>query len=85
MYEIRLADGPAKYYKKCSTNVVHQLNIAFEDISQSPFWGIHIKKLKGELKDKYRYRVGSFRIIYSINKEEKVIWMENIGSRGDIY
>ncbi len=45
--------------------------------------GTDIKRLKGY--DLYRMRVGNIRIIYSIMEEIKVINIENIDNRGDIY
>lgn len=45
--------------------------------------GTDIKRLKGY--DLYRIRVGNVRIIYSIKEEIRVINIENIDNRGDIY
>lgn len=45
--------------------------------------GTDIKRLKGY--GLYRMRVGNIRIIYSIMEEIKVINIENIDNRGDIY
>ena len=42
-----------------------------------------IKKLKGT--GLYRLRVGDYRIIYSVDNGLKVINVENIDNRGDIY
>lgn len=35
--------------------------------------------------DLFRLRVGTIRVIYSIDEEMKIINIENIGNRGDIY
>lgn len=43
-----------------------------------------IKKLKG-YHDLYRLRVGDYRIIFSINKQDKLIRIAAIGHRRDIY
>lgn len=45
--------------------------------------GTDIKRLQGY--DLFRLRVGTIRVIYSIDEEMKIINIENIGSRGDIY
>jgi mRNA interferase RelE/StbE len=42
-----------------------------------------IKKLSGQ--GLYRLRIGTFRAIFSIDHREKIIFIENIGNRGDIY
>ncbi|HIY60639.1 MAG TPA: type II toxin-antitoxin system RelE/ParE family toxin [Candidatus Eisenbergiella pullistercoris] len=45
--------------------------------------GTDVKKLKGF--DLFRLRVGSYRVIYSIDNEIKIIAIKNIDNRGDIY
>ncbi len=45
--------------------------------------GTDIKKLKGH--NLYRLRVGDFRVLYSIDDVIRLIDIENIDSRGDIY
>jgi mRNA interferase RelE/StbE len=43
------------------------------------------KPLKGMFKGMYRFRIGDFRVIYTINKEEKEINIMVIGHRKKIY
>lgn len=43
------------------------------------------KLLKGTLKDYWRYRVGRYRILVDINKEEIKIIIFNVGHRKNIY
>lgn len=45
--------------------------------------GTDIKKLKGV--EMFRLRVGDYRILYTVNEEKKVIMIENIDNRGDVY
>ncbi len=45
--------------------------------------GTDIKRLQGY--DLFRLRVGTIRVIYSIDEEMKIINIENIGNREDIY
>lgn len=45
--------------------------------------GADIKKLKGS--DLFRVRVGNYRILYTIDDGIKVITVENIDNRGDVY
>lgn len=45
--------------------------------------GTDIKKLKGS--DLFRVRVGNYRILYTIDDGIKVITVENIDNRGDVY
>jgi len=43
------------------------------------------KPLKGVLKGLYRYRIGDYRIMYSIDRGDKQISILYIGGRKDIY
>ncbi len=45
--------------------------------------GTDIKKLKGS--ELFRVRVGNYRILYTIDEGIKVITIENIDNRGDVY
>ncbi len=54
-------------------------------MSENPFEGSHIKKLKGRLEGKYRYNIGGLRVIYYVDVDNKIIYVEAIGPRGDVY
>jgi mRNA interferase RelE/StbE len=45
--------------------------------------GTDIKKMKGH--NLYRLRIGDYRILYSIDDVVRVIMIENIDNRGDVY
>jgi len=85
MYKAILYKQVAKYYDKLDAKGQRRVNIAIEEIVKKPFEGPHIKKLKGRLEGKYRYDIGGLRIIYYIDREDKIIYVEAIGPRGDIY
>ena len=61
------------------------LNRCLEIIAKGPFSHANIKKLHGEFEGSYRYRSGSLRIVYSVNKEEKIVYIEIITDRGMSY
>jgi mRNA interferase RelE/StbE len=43
------------------------------------------KPLKGLFKGMYRYRMGDYRVIYTVDKAEKTILILKVGARKDIY
>lgn len=43
-----------------------------------------IKRLKGHM-DLYRLRIGSLRVIFNIDHQEHVVFIQAVGNRGDIY
>ena len=68
----------SKIYKKISDYVYPQLR-------ENPFFGLNIKKLKGEFEDLYRYRVGRYRIFYKIEDEKILVLILDIDDRKDVY
>ncbi|MDT9027815.1 type II toxin-antitoxin system RelE family toxin [Rossellomorea yichunensis] len=42
-------------------------------------------KIMKEYTDLYRLRIGTFRILFEIDHDEKIIYIQAIGKRGDIY
>ena len=68
----------ASLYKKINDYVYPLLRL-------NPFFGPNIKKLKGELKDIYRYRIGDYRLFYKISEETVIIFILDIEARKDAY
>jgi mRNA interferase RelE/StbE len=42
-------------------------------------------RLAGELKGFYKLRVGTYRVIYTANEEERLLLVHLVGHRRDIY
>lgn len=84
-YKIKVFKQAVKYYSKLDTKTQSKINSAMEAMMKNPAEGFHIKKLKGEFEGKYRYNVGGLRIIYFVDTKERIVFVEAIGSRGDIY
>jgi len=55
---------------------------ALDDLESDPFQG---KPLKGELRSRYSYRVGDYRILYLIHGHQLLVVVIDIGHRRDIY
>ena len=51
----------------------------------NPFYGPNIKKLRGELSGVYRYRIGDFRLFYTIQKQRVVVVVIDLVRRKDAY
>ena len=54
-------------------------------LRKNPFYGGNIKKLKGEYKDIYRFRIGDYRLFYKIEEQNSIIFMIDIEIRQDAY
>jgi len=53
-----------------------------KSLSENPFAG---KKLTGVLKDKRSLRVGGYRVIYKLDKKEKVVYLLDVRHRKVAY
>jgi len=82
--EVLLMPQALKFYKACPEELTKRLNRCFEDLENNPFWGPNIKVLKGE-KRRYRYRIGDYRVIYSVDKENNKVIVTLIASRPSAY
>lgn len=71
MFDIVLDRSAKDNYDRLDVNMTARVNDALNIISQNPFFGPNIKKLRGKYRTGYRYRVGNYRIVYSINTELK--------------
>lgn len=85
MYKIKITKEAAKFYKKCDVKTKRQINECFNILKENPNNHVNIKRLHGELSGLLRYRIGSIRIIFSINEEEVTVIILSIGNRGDVY
>jgi len=54
-------------------------------LRENPFFGPNIKKLKGNLKEVYRFRIGNYRLFYKISEETVIVFIINIEDRKDAY
>lgn len=78
-YKIVFQKAAIKFLKKQDKKTQERLLTTINQLPQ----GTDIKKLKG--LDMYRMRVGSMRILYLIDDTIKIISIENIDNRGDVY
>ena len=85
MYEIVLTRKAQKTYQQVNNSLVSKLNRCFEQLSQNPYQHPNIKRLKGKLKGRFRYRIGDYRIVYKIDDEKKLVTILLIASRGEVY
>ena len=83
MYKIEITSRAKKQLKQVSRNYEKiAINNAFEEIKEDPHIG---KPLSRELTGKFSYRVGVYRIIYSINRKDKIVYILFAGHRSIVY
>ena len=71
--------GPPRFLpKKLDAYVYPQLR-------QGPYFGPNIRKLPGYEPATWRYRIGPYRLFYTLDESERVIFVLTIDDRKDAY
>ncbi|MDP2922572.1 MAG: type II toxin-antitoxin system RelE/ParE family toxin [Candidatus Omnitrophota bacterium] len=83
-FEVTLVSQALKFYKKCPLELAGRLNKCFEILETNPFHGQNIKLLRGTER-RYRYRIGGYRVIYSIDKDSRKVIVTLISPRPSAY
>ena len=78
----RTAESVYKWLNKHELNLLRRIDSVLDSLGEDPFQG---KPLKGVLRGDYSIRVGSYRIIYTINKKQLFVYVLDIGHRREIY
>ena len=82
MFRLKLTAKAKKELKTISYHHKNALAVVLEEIKDNPDIG---KSLAKELTGKKTVRVGAYRIIYKINKKDKIITILTAGHRATIY
>ena len=84
MYKITYNTQAAKALIKMPRNTAQLIREKMEQVAVDPFASIlNAKKLQG--RPGYRLRIGDWRVIYEINKDQVVIIVMKIAPRGEVY
>lgn len=83
-YQIRLSERAEQVLRKLdkviAKRIVRRLRWLAENVAEI----VH-QALKGQFSDYFRLRVGDYRIMYQLDHEQRLILVEEIGHRSDIY
>lgn len=81
-YRVRYTEEAARRLAKLDKAVKDRIRRAIVRLSEHPELG---KRLTGLLSDRWSYRVGDWRILYKVKKNELVILVLTVGYRRDVY
>ncbi len=81
-FQKRLGKLPAQTSRQIQEKLREQV---YPQLRKEPFFGPHIKKLRDYSPDLWRYRIGAFRVFYSVDEEERVVSLLTIVQRRDAY
>lgn len=84
-YEVKFYKDALKFIQKLDKQTRNRILDHIKILSTNPKHPeLDIKKMQG-LENRFRLRVGVYRIVYSIFKDQLLIVIIKVGSRGDIY
>lgn len=79
-YETEAIDDLSKLTSSIQKRIVNKIKWLSENFDK-----INHQSLKGNLSEFYKFRVGDYRIIYEFDLETKIIFIDRIGHRREIY
>ena len=81
-YKAALTKNFLRELKKLPENVKKRVLTAIDELIRNPFSGV---RLRGELKGKWRWRVGKYRVVYRIDQTSQLVIFLDVGLRKKIY
>ncbi|KAB8314947.1 type II toxin-antitoxin system RelE/ParE family toxin [Tolypothrix campylonemoides VB511288] len=85
MYEVILYPDAQEFYATADKALAKKIARCLEQLEQNPRLHPNIKPLKGNYSGYYRYRIGDYRVIYSIDDEGMQVLVETIAHRSQVY
>ncbi len=84
MYKTEFSGKAVKSLKKIPTTYQKLILEKIESLSENPYQSANIKALKG-VADTFRLRVAKYRVVFTIQDNELIIFIIDIDHRKDIY
>jgi mRNA interferase RelE/StbE len=85
MYEVLLHPDAQKFYANADKALAKKIARCLQQLEQSPRSHPNIKALKGKLSSYYRYRMGDYRLIYSVEDQLVQVLVVAIAHRSEVY
>lgn len=82
-YEVRVARSADKDIQALPSEIRKRVEDAIRGLASNPFPS-GCEKLQGE-RNRWRLRVGKYRIIYSVDTEQRILRVEKIRLRSEAY
>lgn len=84
---VKLSSKVQKYFKRLDKDTKQRLKEELAILSEldNPLQHQAVIPLTGQLKGFYRLKIGGYRLIFSILKDQQIIAIVNIAPRGDAY
>ena len=57
----------------------------YKQLSEQPYFGNNIKKLKNFTPETWRYRISNYRLFYEVDENEKIVSIIDFSTRQNAY
>lgn len=84
-YELRFDPSALKAYEAATQPLAGKLARCFEQLQKDPRSSNNSRRLTGDSSHLWRYRIGSYRVIYNIDEPAKVVRVLRIEHRSKAY
>ena len=82
-YRVEFSPHANREFKKLPKNIKEEIDLVIKGLAEDPRpYGY--RKLHG-WEDKYRVRVGNYRVIYEIHDGVLLVLVVSVGDRADVY
>jgi len=85
MFEVILAPEVQEFFEAADVPLAKKLARCFLQLEQDPRRHANIKRLTGEFDGYRRYRVGDWRVIFSVDDVKKRVLVLAVGHRREVY
>ncbi len=85
MYKVLLHPDAKAVYVNADKALAKKISRCLQQLAQTPLSHPNIKALKGDYAGDYRYRIGNYRVIYSVDEEIVRVFVLTISKRGEAY
>ena len=83
-YQVRFLREAAEEFASLDKPVAERILKKLKWLAEN-FVDLTPELLSGELKGLFKLRVGSYRVLYSFDRERKIIYVHLVGHRREIY
>ena len=84
MYNVFYSKIARRFLLRLPKHIKDKIVEGVEKIAQDPRGAPGVRPLKGA-KNRYRLRVGEYRVVYDIEDSVKILWIIRIGHRKEVY
>ena len=85
MYDVLLHPDAAKTYANVDKALAKKIARCLQQLEQTPRFHPNIKALKSDYAGYYRYRIGDYRVIYSVDDDVVQVFVIAIAHRSEAY